>query len=126
MVAEAQKIPLSSSGYHFVYAHSVFHYFPDLAYAEKALREMVRVRMPGGKVAVLDVNDAAKESLYIAQRRATIAHFEEKYRLHPHLFYPKAWFVNLAEQLGIKVEIVDWHNLEYANSSFRYHVFFDV
>lgn len=54
-VAEASRIPVSSSSFDCVLCYSVVHYFPDDAYVRATIAEMLRVVRPGGVVLLGDV-----------------------------------------------------------------------
>ena len=123
VTAEAQSLPLPSNLFDVTLTHSMLQYLPDLDSAKKAVEEMFRVSTAIGKVAILDVNDASKEALYLEERRALIKDYDEKYKSYPHQFYQKEWFYDLGRSLGVSVNIEHWPNPDYANSKFRFHVF---
>ena len=126
-VATANRLPFATPCFDAIICHSVFQYFPDLSYAEKVLTEMVRLLKRGGRIAVLDVNDTAKQSDYlrIRQGKLSAAEYTKKYRGYPHLFFAKKWFADLAHRLDLTSTIEDQDIEGYANSWLRYNVFLE-
>lgn len=125
--ATANRLPFAAPIFDAIISHSVFHYFPDLAYAETVLAEMAGLLKPGGKIAVLDVNDAAKQSDYLRLRQGTLsaAEYAAKYRDYPHLFFTKSWFEKIARRLSLTATIEDQAIEGYGNSKLRYNVFLE-
>jgi ubiquinone/menaquinone biosynthesis C-methylase UbiE len=124
-VATANRLPFASPIFDTIISHSVFHYFPDLAYAAAVLSEMARLLKHGGRIAVLDVNDASKQSDYLRIRKGTLSasEYTARYRNYPHLFFAKNWFLNIAHDLSLTATIEDQAIKSYGNSRLRYNVF---
>jgi ubiquinone/menaquinone biosynthesis C-methylase UbiE len=117
--AAANNLPFGDATFEAVFAYGVFLYFDDLAYAEKALQEMLRVTKPGGKMLIMDIPDAAKRLQTEAARRAAGAF------LHPpHLYYPKDFFRQFALSHQLPVAIFDQDVPGYANAAFRFNAVF--
>lgn len=56
-VGQAGALDFADNRFARVLCYSIFHYFPDEAYAHRALRELMRVCAPGGVLLVGDVLD---------------------------------------------------------------------
>jgi ubiquinone/menaquinone biosynthesis C-methylase UbiE len=125
--ASADRLPFAAPLFDAIISHSVFQYFPDLAYAETVLSGMARLLKNNGKIAVLDVNDAAKQADYrrIRQGSLSAAAYAAKYRDYPHLFFAKSWFEDIARRLGLRATLEDQAIEGYGNSQLRYNVFLE-
>jgi 2-polyprenyl-3-methyl-5-hydroxy-6-metoxy-1,4-benzoquinol methylase len=108
--------------YDFVISHSVFHYFNDLNYAKKILGKMLQ--KANKKIAIFDINDKSKESLYNETRIINMNKkiYKDKYKGLDHLFYDKDWFIAIAKELNCKINIFDQTFVDYANSKLRFNV----
>ena len=53
----ANRLTFNSNEYSRVLCYSIFHYFPDVNYAQQTLNELVRVCRPGGVILVGDLLD---------------------------------------------------------------------
>lgn len=109
--AEAAALPFADRSFDATVSHSVFHYFPDLAYARRALSEMRRVSR--GPALVLDVPDLATRE---ASERARAAAGSKPGPLH--LYYPQGFFLGLDSRAQLFREAP----AGYGNAAFRYHV----
>lgn len=102
-VAEAARLPFDAD---FIVAHSVFQYFPDLAYADRVLAEF-RHRAPAALI--LDVPDAERRE--DAERaRATAGSKPGR-----HLYYPRTFFR--------AARITDVTIPGYGNAPFRFNAY---
>lgn len=108
--------------YDFVISNSVFHYFPDLQYAELVINKMLEKSNIGA--AILEVpNLALKEGSEKARRGAlSPGEYEEKYKGLNHLYYDKDWFYGTGKRLNCTVEIFDQDIENYGNNAFRFNV----
>jgi len=127
-VAEANALPFDDMSFDVITSNSVFHYFPDHTYTEGVVREMARCLKPGGRGAVLDLNDAAKQEAFMAQRYARYGGPEEYERQNqdlPQLFYDKQWFIDIGKQYGLDGYVEDQQIENYWNSAYRFNYFFE-
>jgi SAM-dependent methyltransferase len=115
-VAEAAELPWSDAAFDAVFSYGVFLYFPDLAYAESVLREMLRMAQPGGPILILDIPDAAKREDCESARRTAGAALNP-----PHCYYLKSFFEQFACARGLPVRTFDQQVPGYANSAFRFN-----
>lgn len=121
---EADRLPFGSNEFDAVLSHGVFFYFPDYAYAERVLLEMLRVSKEDGKMLIMDVPDFSKKEISERYRRGTLSkdEYERLYSEHSHLYYDKKWFEDFAKRNGFFVKIFDQNIKEYGNSPFRFNV----
>jgi ubiquinone/menaquinone biosynthesis C-methylase UbiE len=115
--AEARDLPFDDGAFDSVFAHGVFLYFVDFDYADRALREMLRVSKPGRKLLVMDNPDAAKRIACEEARRTAGASL-----FPPHLYYPKQFFEQFAASHQLCATIFDQDVPSYANSAYRFNV----
>jgi ubiquinone/menaquinone biosynthesis C-methylase UbiE len=124
-VGEASAVPFPPASFDAVVSCGVFNYFPDLAYARAAIREIARNLKPGGWSAILDVNDAALRAEYESVKKNALGEleYEDRYANHRHLFIDRQWFQDVARELGLDCSIEAQTIPGYANSAFRFNVF---
>lgn len=124
-VGEAARLPLESGQFDAVFSNGVFIYFPDLAYAEEAFAEKARLLKPGGSMALLDMNDAARREEFVAVKIRTLgkALYESTYRDHHHLFYSRDWVREQAAAHGLDASVEDQVLEGYPNAEFRFNAF---
>ena len=108
--------------YDYVISNSITQYFPNLNYVETVACLMMEKSLKGS-IAILDINDLAKEDLYLDIRRKAEPNYDEKYKNFQHLFVDKQFWVDLASKYSWEVIIEDQDIPEYKNSQFRYNVF---
>ena len=141
-VCEASRLTFDAETFDVVLCNSVFQYFPHLAYAKDAFREMIRILKPDSQGAVLDIPDAQKMNLYEIEattRRRAMSHLRPMlaylrpiltrflhlpYTIFPHTSYERSWFAALANEYKLEYEIVDQSISGYLNSRFRFNFFF--
>ncbi len=105
---EAAAIPFPAKSFDIVFSFGVFFYFDSTKYAERVLREMIRVARPGGRVFIFDINDARKKTIYEKVRSAEARESVKKTaQKTSHLFYTKKFFRDVAMSMNVKVRIVD-------------------
>lgn len=106
--AGADALPFADASFDLVLSFGVFFYFDSLAYARRALDEMLRTLRPRGDIFIFDVNDADKRDL-AAQIRAQEGRkdIERSAAETSHLFYPKSFFLDYARSRDLKIAIVD-------------------
>lgn len=110
--------------YDHVLANAVFHYFPDLAYAEEAVARMLAKAKK--TVAILDVPDAATEAESERARAGALSagEYARKYEGLSHLYYRRAWFKALGADRGYAVETFDQVVRGYGNNAYRFNCIF--
>ena len=120
---EDEAINLNNSDkYNIVVSHSVFHYFKDLDYAKNVIEHMINKATD--KIAIFDINDKSKENEYHKIRMDSMNHQEyiEKYKGLEHMFYDKRWFIDIAKEFDMKINIFDQTFEKYSNSKLRFNV----
>lgn len=124
--SEAIVNPFSGQLFDAVISHSVFHYFPTVDYARAVVKEMAKSLRAGGKIALLDLNDATFENDYQSERMKgfrSVEEYEEKYRHHKHLFLRKEEVADWLDQDGITdVQFLPHPVEQYGNARFRFNV----
>ena len=126
-VSEAKKLPFADNIFSRTISQGVFMYFPDEAYAEKVVKEMLRVTKIGGAISIIDVPDLAtkegsenfREQEAIKEGKEYLTNEESDFS---HLYYPKEFFIDVLNKHGLKVEITPQNLVGYGNSNFRYNV----
>ena len=66
---DSDNLQFPDSAFDKVICNAVFQCFPDAAYAERCLKEMIRVCKPGGHIYVGDIFNAYLKDLYLKQCR---------------------------------------------------------
>ncbi len=120
-VCDANAISLDDK-YDYVISNSVFHYFPDLEYAEQVLVKMIQKAVK--KVMVCDVpNLALKEQAENFRRgELPLGEYDVKYKGLEHLYYSKSWFQEKLAEHNCHLEIFDQNMNDYGNNHFRFNV----
>lgn len=125
-VGDATTNPFDSILFDCTISHSVFQYFPDEKYALKTIKTMFDSLSAGGRIALLDINDADFEETYHSVRREAYENpteYDSKYQDYPHLFLNKNRVVSWLRNLGfIDIEFVPHSVAEYGNSRFRFNI----
>ncbi len=113
---------VDEGNYDFVISHGVFHYFNDLEYARAVIDKMIK--KANKKIAILDINDKAKEDIYHKTRMGAMSEeeYKAKYKELEHLFYDKEWFEIIAKEYGLNIRIFDQDFANYGNSKLRFNV----
>lgn len=124
--SEAVLNPFPGERFDVVLSHSVFQYFPDLAYCHKVLAVMVEALVPGGRIAALDVNDARAQGRYHRERRSVSRDpeaYESRYKHHPHAFYEPSDMAQWLGDLGVgQLEFFPHAVPAYMNSRYRFNL----
>lgn len=125
-VSEALVNPFADTQFNFVISHSVFQYFPTQDYAFDTISVMANALLPGGKIALLDLNDASCAATYHDERKKNCNNpeeYEERYRDLPHLFFSKEKIGSHLSKLGFENVSFPKHAIpDYANSKYRFNV----
>lgn len=123
---EAVKQNFSNTSFDCVFSHSVFHYFPDVKYANEVLENWCTKLNKNGLLLLLDVNDADHEEHYHKERAKDYhsAHsYAEAYKDLNHLFFNKERITVLLDSLGMsEIEFFPHAIREYGNSKFRFNL----
>ena len=120
--AGADELPTAKT-FDAVISNSVFSYFDDLDYARRVLEKMfIKSRR---SIAVLDIFDADFETELMAERRRTIANYDELYKDLPKKFYPRKFFEDFAARHGLKISFAANELENYVNAPFTYHCFME-
>ena len=121
-VSEALNLDVEEK-FDFVISNSVFFYFPSYIYAKKVLVSMIEKSKYC--IAILEVNDSNKkeESMKLRKGYLTEEEYKDRYDGLEHLYYEKDWFIDIATEYGLKIEIVQQNINNYKNNMYRYNVF---
>jgi trans-aconitate methyltransferase len=121
--AEASAFDAEPGRYDFVIANSVFHYFPDEAYARRVIVRMLSAAEQGA--AFLELPDLSSRNQAEATRRdmLTVEEYEKKYAGLAHQYFRREMFAEIGEQFGFRTELVDQSIDGYAQNPFRFNCF---
>ena len=123
---EANAMVFNNVEFDIIFSHSVFHYFPDQAYARKVLDTWCRRLKRGGKLVLLDLNDKAHENSYYAKRMLNYRNpetYKADYDGLDHLFFDKIELTHLLSQHEMGEVCFFPHAVsEYGNSEFRFNL----
>ena len=112
-----------------VFSHSVFHYFPNLDYAENVLATWCKRIKSGGKLVLMDLNNKSTEQNYHAERMLAYknpAQYYQSYEGLNHLFFDKAAISQSLLSLGMTNVNFFSHAVEnYGNAKFRFNLICD-
>lgn len=120
LCGEAKNLPVDIK-YDAVLSDGVFHYFPDLAYAQVVLEKIVAKAKQS--IGLLDIHDLEKQEAFLAWRRDNTADYDERYKDLPKLFYPKEFFTAFAQEHKLRIEFYPSDVEGYWNNKFIYNVF---
>ena len=125
-VGEANKLLFSSTEFDIIFSHSVFHYFPNHQYVDEVLALLCTQIKSGGKLLLLDLNDANMEDTYHSDRMREYnspADYAKTYKNLSHLFFDKQSLSQRLETLGMwKIEFFSHAASDYGNSKFRFNL----
>ena len=125
--AEAAILPFRDEEFDGALSCGVYIYFPDLAYAGRALSEMVRVLRPGGHGALVDLMDVRRRDEREAVRRRGLtpeAH-AQRYRGLEHLYLHPEWVEQTLSDLGCHCWPIDVFGPDYGYGRFAFHMAFE-
>lgn len=86
--AEASNLPFKDCTFDKVVSHSIFHYFPNLKYAEDSVLEMVRVCKPGGRIVISDILNGYLKEIYLKEVKSKLS-LKNKVKNIIYLYYCK-------------------------------------
>jgi ubiquinone/menaquinone biosynthesis C-methylase UbiE len=116
---EANKLNVKDK-YDHVISFSTFFYFPNYVYAKEVVYRMI---MKANKsISIFDIPDLELKKETESFRKETIPNYEESYADLKHLYYPKEWWTNIANELGLTAVIYNQNIKGYNNSEWRYNV----
>jgi trans-aconitate methyltransferase len=121
--AEARELN-DQETYDAVVSNGVFHYFPDLGYAEQVLHKMIKKARKA--VAVLEVPNLDLQEQSERARAAALppGEYESKYTGLRHQYYSKSWFEEMGARYDCQVRILDQQIEGYGNNRFRFNALF--
>lgn len=111
LASMADMMPFYDNVFDKVLCHSIFQYFPNKEYAEKALKEMYRICKSGGKIYVVDIPDAEKEGDYNLEKKT-------EYHNLTRIFYSKESFLNIFPSAQIFNNELEG----YGNAQYRFNI----
>lgn len=125
--AEAASLPFADASFDAAYCLGVYLYFPDEAYAQAALREMVRVICPGGRGMVMDIMDSARRTECERARAASYppGEYEKRFEGLIHLYLDREWIHAELDALGCDSWDVPFYSDDYGYRDYVFHVAFE-
>ena len=108
--------------YDFVISNSIFFYFSNYDYSSIVINKMFEKARKG--IAVLDVPDLRLKEQCENERRQQVDNYNEKYMGLDHLYYPKKWFLDFAEEKNCTVFTITQQNITgYGYNKYRFNCF---
>lgn len=119
-VAEASAID-TSKRYTSVFSTEVFPYFPDLEYAEEVVNRMIE--KAEYSIGVIGACDEKRRHDFFECRRKLTPDYDEKYRDLDKMFYPKSFFIDIADKRGLDIKFCRSDMKGYWNNPFIFNVY---
>lgn len=104
----------------------VIVYFPSEDYTFEVIKKSYNLLSQGGNLALLDLNDINKKSVYSKIRKGNMTEdeYNKKYEGLNHLFLNRTKVFKFVESLGFKQIIVEDQHIDgYINNECRFNVF---
>ena len=124
--SEATTLSFDNSFFDIIFSHGVFFYFPSHEYVDNCIEEISKKLKSGGRVCLMDLNDAFLESQYHEYRMknySSPAEYHLRYSGLEHLFFEKEVFKILLNKHGFtNVKFFEHKIHAYLNSQFRFNV----
>lgn len=128
-LAAADALPFEDHSFDKVYAHGLMHYMADFEEAERAVLEMARVVVPGGRLFVGHVPNAERDEEYQSLRRARNFKRDRDRRDPNHnlrwLWYPPEFFDRFRDRFA-SVEVNTSKRSFDPTYEFRFDVLIEV
>jgi len=105
IVSEAKLMPSFQKQFDIIFAHSVFHYFPNENYALEVIKKAYKLLKPGGGFCLLDLNDKNHEKESLNMRMNSFSNDQEYKKFYKgldHLFICKKKLELNLIKLGFK------------------------
>lgn len=126
VVAEANELTFLDSKFDVILSHSVFFYFPSHQYVETVLKKYTERIVVGGKLVLMDMNDATHQKEYHSIRKSLYKNpndYEKDYEGLQHLFFDKNELESCLRSLGMdKFEYYPHAVKGYGNGKFRFNM----
>jgi ubiquinone/menaquinone biosynthesis C-methylase UbiE len=129
-VTEACYLPYVSNEFDAILVYSVFHYFPSNDYANRTLRELLRVCRKNGRIWIGDIPDKSKQQQALLHREQLMKQSQPKWRwpnIGPleHRFYDPKFFIEFCKRAGCKCQFVQQTVEGYVQGNYRYNAFIE-
>ena len=124
-VGEATNLKrLKQRDYSYIFANSLFQYFPTEGYAKRVLNEIFSLANDKTKIFLLDIPDKKKYKNWEMSviRNTGKKNFSQKYKKAKHRFYEKNFFLQYCKSKGYKIKITAQNLIKKENSKFRYNI----
>ena len=110
--------------YSFIFANSLFQYFPTQFYAKKVLDQIFNLTDEKTKIFLLDIPDKKKYNNWKLSVIKKIGQkdFSIKYKNTKHRFYDKNFFFDYCNKNKYKIKISKQNLIKKENSKFRFNV----
>ena len=126
VVAEANELTFLDSKFDVILSHGVFIYFPSHQYVETVLKKYTQRIVVGGKLVLMDMNDAKHQNEYLSKRKLLYKkpeEYEKDYEGLQHLFFEKKEIERCLRSLGMdKFEYFPHAVNGYGNAQFRFNL----
>jgi len=126
IVAEANELTFLDTKFDVILSHGVFAYFPSHQYVDTVLKKYTERIVFGGKLVLMDLNDATHEKEYHSVRKSLYKNpkdYDKDYEGLQHLFFEKKDLERCLRSLGMdKFEYFPHAVKSYGNSQFRFNL----
>ena len=126
VVAEANDLTFLEYKFDVILSHGVFFYFPSHQYVETVLKKYTERIVVGGKLVLMDLNDAKYQKEYHSIRKSLYNNpkdYEKDYEDLQHLFFEKNKIERCLLSLGMdKFEYFPHAVSSYGNAQFRFNL----